>query len=472
MAAGFGGVIAGTLSEHDGIQQGIGPQAVAAVDADIGAFPGGIDAGNGSQPVNVGFDAAHNVVHPRTDRHRLPRHIHPGQVNADFPNLAQFFGNQRLPQVSAIQKDAAVDAVAGVDFRLLGPGHHIPGGQFHHIGGVLFHKAVAVLVPQVGPFPPGRLGQQHAAAGQSSGMILHHLHIHQPGSGIVSQSHAVPGNNQGVGRGFEKPAAAAGAENNRLGPDGVDLAGADFQGRYPRHLPLLHYQRGNEPLLVAADAGLDQLLEHHMEQGLAGEIAHKKGARPPLPAKGPGAQFALVVPVKGNPHVFHIDERLAGRAAHHLNGILVAQEIAALDGVIGVIFPIIPPVEQGGVDAPLSGVGMAAYRMNLADNGGVGAAGPGGDGRPHSGQPGADYQNIMLQHTFPFSPELPAVGGRRPIFPGTLYLPRPSYGYSPAATIRIASSRAAMLLASRISPRAINSRVSASGTHRVSTISS
>ena len=120
-------------------------------------------------------------------------------------------------------------------------------------------------------------------------MVLHHLHIHQPGPGVVSQGHAVPGNNQGVGRGFKEPAAAAGAEDNRLGPDGVDLAGADFQGRYPGHLPVLHNQPGDEPFLVAADAGLDQLLEHHMEQGLAGEIAHEKGARPPLAAEGPGA---------------------------------------------------------------------------------------------------------------------------------------------------------------------------------------
>ena len=131
--------------------------------------------------------------------------------------------------------------------------------------------------------------------------------------------------------------------------------------------------------------------------------------------------------------MFHIDEGLAGRAAHHLNGVLVAQEIAALDGVVGVIFPIVAPVEEGGVDAALGGVGMAAYRMNLADNGGVGPVGPGGDGRAHSGQAGADYQNIMLQHTLSFSPARPAVGGRRPKFSGDIIVDNLPHRHSRAS---------------------------------------
>ena len=393
-------MIAGTLPKNDSVEERIGPQAVAAVNADIGALPGRIDAGNSGLAVDVGFDAAHNVVHPGADGHRLPRHIDASQVNADFPNLAQLFGNQGFSQVGAVQKDAAVDAVAGVDFGLLGPGDYIPGGQFHHIWGILFHKAVAVFVPQISAFAPGGFRQQYAAARQGGGMVLHHLHIHQAGPGVISQRHPVPGDNQGVGRGFKQPPAAPGAENDGLGADGVDLPGADFQGHYPGHLPILHYQRGNEPLLITADAGLDKLLEHHMEQGLAGEIAHKESARPPLPAESPGAQLALIVPVKGNAHVFHIDKGFAGGTAHYLDGVLVAEEVAALDSVVGVVLPIVAAVEEGGVDAALGGVGMAAYRMNLADYGGVGAVGPGGDGRAHTGQPGADYQNIMLQHTF------------------------------------------------------------------------
>ena len=219
-------MIAGPLTENDGVQQGVGAQAVAAVDADVGALAGGVNPGNAGQAVNVGLDAAHDVVHPRANGHGLLNHVHAGQVNADFPDLAELLHDQRFAQVGAIQEDAAVDAVAGVDFGLFGPGNHVAGSQLHHVGSVPLHEAVAVLVPQVGALAAGGFGQQDATAGQGGGMVLDHLHVHQADPGVVSQRHAVAGDDEGVGGGFKNASATAGAENDRLGADGVNLTRA------------------------------------------------------------------------------------------------------------------------------------------------------------------------------------------------------------------------------------------------------
>ena len=60
------------------------------------------------------------------------------------------------PRWRQSKQDAAVDAIAGIDFSLFGAGHNVAGGQFHHVGGIFLHEAVAVFVQQVGAFTTGR----------------------------------------------------------------------------------------------------------------------------------------------------------------------------------------------------------------------------------------------------------------------------------------------------------------------------
>ena len=161
---------------------------------------------------------------------------------------------------------------------------------------------------------------------------------------------------------------------------------------------------GHEPLFVAADAGLDELLEHDVEQGLSGEVADEEGAGAALTAEGAGAQVAFVVPVEGDAEVLHVNEGPSGGAAHYFDSVLVAQEVTALHRVVGVVFPVIAPVGEGRVDAALRRVGVAADGVNFTDNRRAGAVGAGRDGCPHTGKSGADYQDIMLQHIAPIPP--------------------------------------------------------------------
>ena len=124
--------------------------------------------------------------------------------------------------------------------------------------------------------------------------------------------------------------------------------------------------------------------------------ATKNVRAPLLAAEGAGAEATFVVPVEDDAHVLQVDEFRPRLGAHILDGVLVAQVIAALDGVEGVVFPAVAAVGQGGVDAPLGGVGVAADGVNLADDGHVGPALMGGQRRSHAGEAGPDYQNIVL----------------------------------------------------------------------------
>ena len=207
--------------------------------------------------------------------------------------------------------------------------------------------------------------------------------------------------------GLEHPAQPSGSKDHSLGPDGVDLACSDLQRHHTADLSVLDHQGGYEPFLVAAHARLDQLLEHHVQERLPGEIADEEGASPALAAECPSSQVALIVAVEGNAKMLHVNQGAPGGAAHHLDGILVAEEIAPLDRVVGVVLPVIATVSQGGVDPALSCVGVAADGVYLADNRSVGAVGSCRDCCAHTGQPGSDYEDIMLQHVDPIPPVLP-----------------------------------------------------------------
>jgi len=195
---------------------------------------------------------------------------------------------------------------------------------------------------------------------------------------------------------LEQAAQTAGAKDHRLGPDDEDLPGAYLEGGYSAN-PAVFFDK-HEPLFVAPDSRFDQLLEHDVQQGLAGEVADKKCSGAALAAKCSDAQLAFVITVEGDTEVLHVDEGLPRRLAHDFDGVLVSQEIAAFDRVVGVVFPVVAPVGKGGVDSALSRIGVAAHRVDFADDGDAGPFSPRRDGRSHSRQPGSNYKDIMLQH--------------------------------------------------------------------------
>ncbi len=124
-------------------------------------------------------------------------------------------------------------------------------------------------------------------------------------------------------------------------------------------------ESGREPLFVDFDAGFENLIVERDEQRLAGDVADEIGARLRGAAEGARAELAVLVAVEDDAHVLELDDVARRLAAHHLDGVLIGEIVAALDRVERVRFPGVALADRG-VDAALRGVGMAADRMHLA----------------------------------------------------------------------------------------------------------
>ena len=175
-------------------------------------------------------------------------------------------------------------------------------------------------------------------------MVLHHLHVHEGRSHLVGQCHAVAGADEGVGARLEDSTESTGGNDDRLRPYDVDVSRLHLHDDRAGALALFHDEGQDEPLLVDADAEAQNLLVEDVEEGLSGEVGDEERPGLSLAAERAYAQPALVVAVEDHPHILHGDDFVARLAAHHLDGVLVAQVVAALDGVVGVVLPVVAAV--------------------------------------------------------------------------------------------------------------------------------
>ena len=194
--------------------------------------------------------------------------------------------------------------------------------------------------------------------------------------------------------------APPGGEDHVLGVERLHHAGADVARDAADARPLVvEDHRGREPLLVAVDAVvvLEQLLVEDVEDRLAGDVgdvvrAGRRGA-----AEGAGAELALVVAVERDPDVLEVQQLVRRGAAHDLDRVLVAEEVRALDGVVGVRLPRVLGVERrvdpaGGRDR------VRAHRVDLAHDRHRGALVGGGQGGALAGEARSDDQDVVCWH--------------------------------------------------------------------------
>ena len=237
-------------------------------------------------------------------------------------------------------------------------------------------------------------------------MELVKLHVLQRKSLAEDDAQAVAGQGVRVGGGLVHPARAAGGEHDRLGVEDVDVAGGQLVGddagrnRPAGSVGQRDVQRVElvEELDVVLDAVLVQRLQDHVAGAVGGvaRAAHRRLAViAGVPAEPALVDAALGGPVERHPHLLQVQHRVDGFLAHDLDGVLVGEVVAALDGVEGVPLPVVLfDVGQRRAHPALRRAGVAARRVQLGQHRRADPR-PRLDGGPHARAACADDDDVV-----------------------------------------------------------------------------
>src|SRR5690606_17008661 len=219
---------------------------------------------------------------------------------------------------------------------------------------------------------------------------------------------AVAGAGVGVARRLVGAPVATGGEADDPGVEGVDLArehlighdAADLAVRCPdeiEHLELV----GERDLVPGALVG--ERREHRVAGavgGVAGAAHGRLAEVARVPAEAALADLALLVAAERDAVVLELDDGARRVLAQHLDRVLVAEVVRALDAVEHVPEPgVLLLVAQRSGDAALGSAGVAAQRVELGDDGDVGPALAGVEGRHQAGPAGPyDHDVVRKDH--------------------------------------------------------------------------
>ena len=211
----------------------------------------------------------------------------------------------------------------------------------------------------------------------------------------------VAGHDQAVGRRAVGLAGAAAGEDHVLGVNVSIAPGAHVARDHARSSApcVVEEQRGREPLLVALDrlVVLHQLLVEHVQHRLAGDVRDVGGALHRGAAERAQVQLAALVAVEGDADVLEVHDLARRLRAHDLDRVLVAEEVRALDRVIGVRAPVVGDADRR-VDPAGGRHRVRAHGVDLAHDRHAGALLRGGERRALAGETGPDDQYVVCWH--------------------------------------------------------------------------
>ena len=279
----------------------------------------------------------------------------------------------------------AVDAhVVLVDDFEDGAGGDVAGDEVAVLGVPLFEEvpafgfgdglrgALVVLVfgdPDAAAFAAGGLGHEAELvfAGDGGGVDLDELAVGVVGALLVEGGLGGAGADDGVGGLAEDGSVAAGADDDGVGGEGAGLHGAEVHGADAAAGAFAVEDGGEElPAFVLGDFAFGfvaaDLLVEGVEELLAGGCSGKGGAVVERSAEAAEVEQAFGGAVEGDAHaVEQVDDGGALRG-HVLDGGLVGEEVAAVDGVVEVLEDVVALALEvlGGVDAALGADGVRA----------------------------------------------------------------------------------------------------------------
>ena len=166
---------------------------------------------------------------------------------------------------------------------------------------------------------------------------------------------------------------------------------------------VIHQEVEHEILDEELGGVAQRLLVERVQHGVAGAVGGGTGALCDALAEAgrhaaerPLIDLALGRAAERHAEMLELDDR-RDRLAHHVfDGVLVAQPVRPLDGVVHVPAPIIlAHVAERGADAALGGDGVAAGREQLAEAGGAQALLRHAEGGAQAGPAAADHDDVV-----------------------------------------------------------------------------
>jgi hypothetical protein len=166
------------------------------------------------------------------------------------------------------------------------------------------------------------------------------------------------------------------AKRRRLGVEDVQVAGGDLVGDHADTAAVGDDQVDHLELVEELDAVLDAVLVERLQDHVARAVGRVAGAADrALPevvrvaAEGALGDLAVGRAREREPHVLELDDDVDRLLAHHLDGVLVAQVVRALDGVEGVpLRVVLLEVAERRADPALGRAGVRAGRVELGDD--------------------------------------------------------------------------------------------------------
>ena len=357
--------------------------------------------------VIIGGDAAHVVMHRRRDRDRLARDIDAGENPHRFRNarqpLMQHLGIEMVEvQVDVVFLLADAAAFANLD------GHrardHVARREIFGGRRIALHETLALGIDQIAAFAARALGDEAAGAVDAGGVKLDELHVLQRQAGAQRHRAAVAGAGMRRGAGGVGAAVAAGGENRGLGAETMQRAVVEFQRDHAAAGALVvHDQVDGEEFDVEFGGMAQRLAVHGVQHGMAGAVGGGAGA----------LRLALAVVQRHAAERALIDLAVLGarerhapmlqlvdgfrRVAHHVfDGVLIAEPVRPLDGVVHVPAPVVlVHVAERCRNAALRRHGMRAGRKHFCDAGGAQAGFAAADHRAQARAAGADHDDVV-----------------------------------------------------------------------------
>ncbi len=349
-------------------------------------------------------------MHDRPHRNRFPDRVNVFVLEAQLAHHREPRLDLVLAEMAQIEMDkVAVGAVEGAVLLELaedGLRNAVARTKLHAAEDrrrrrfaqvVILQETVAVLVEQPSALGARRLGNENPGERQTGGMVLHHLHVLERRTRAIAERHPVARAYIRVGSERKNAAASSRAYDHGLRHDRADLAGTKLDSNHAARAPVIDEDLRRENLVVAGErAVLERGLEERVQHVEAGLVGGEPRAHLLHSAERTNGDTAVGQAAPGASPMLEPQQFVGHFVDEGLDHVLVAEPIAARDGVVDVLLDGVVVTDYAG-GAAFGRDRVAAHRVNLRDHRdielriGFGDS----DSGAESGAAATDQQNIV-----------------------------------------------------------------------------